>query len=70
MLYVPGTFRFLYASTLALCCLWHCVFMFDAKLLLMLAAAVFVNNVAKLCLQVMLSPQAHHLALFSAKHAL
>jgi len=44
--------------------------MFDAKLLLMLAAAVFVNNVAKLCLQVMLSPQAHHLALLSAKHAL
>jgi len=49
---------------------WHCVFMFAAKLLLMLAIAFFVNKVAKLCLQVMLLPEAHHLALMSAKHAL
>ncbi len=46
------------------------MFMFAAKLLLMLAIAFFVNKVAKLCLQVMLLPEAHHLALMSAKHAL
>ncbi len=44
--------------------------MFDAELLLMLAVAVFVNNIAKLYLQVMLTPEAHHLAHLCAKHAL
>jgi len=51
--------------------LWHYVAsIVCSKLLLMLAAASVVNNIAKLCLQVMLLPEAHHLALLSAKHAL